>query len=347
MLSNKRRSSRIFSNGTGLVGELLNSRRKGATTRIEQLRGYLGTSEARCAGKACVYTTGSFARGEASTHSDLDLFIVSKCKENSPESLLSRLDEICVKAELIQQTRDLKFPEFSGDGEYLVKHTDSGLIKTLGTSKDDAENTFTARLLLLLESQPLLGREVYMEVTENVIEAYWRDYEDHRNNFMPAYLANDILRLWRTFCVNYEARTRTEPAEQKAKRKLKNYKLKHSRMLTCYSALLYLSAVYSEAETVTPDDAVQMIALSPSQRLEWLLSKSALSNAHENIQKLLVCYEGFLRNTDYPESVLIADFEDRAKSKKLVEAAYQFGDLMFRVLQSVAGDTRFHRLLVV
>ena len=40
-----------------------------------------------------------------------------------------------------------------------------------------------------------------------------------KDEFMPAFLANDILRLWRTFCVNYEARTQTEPAEKKAKRK--------------------------------------------------------------------------------------------------------------------------------
>jgi hypothetical protein len=62
-----------------------------------------------------------------------------------------------------------------------------------------------------------------------VVEAYWRDFLDHRQAFVPTFLTNDILRLWRTFCVNYEARTQTEPARKKAKRKLKNYKLKHRR----------------------------------------------------------------------------------------------------------------------
>jgi predicted nucleotidyltransferase len=329
------------------VGELLNKRRDDAAARMKHLRAQLKASEDRCAGKACVYITGSFARGEASTHSDLDLFIVSKNKENSSDGLLSRLDEICVKAELIQETRNLEFPEFSGDGEYLVKHTESGLIKTLGTSKDDAENTFTARLLLLLESQCLLGQDLYKEITDNVIGAYWRDYEDHKNTFVPAYLANDILRLWRTFCVNYEARTKTEPAEQKAKRKLKNYKLKHSRLLTCYSALLYLSAVYAEAKTVHPDDAVQMISLTPSARLEWLLSKETLGSAHENIEKLLSCYEDFLRITDKPEVDLIMLFENKEESKVLFEAARRFGDLMFQILLSVGGETPFHRLLLV
>lgn len=329
------------------MGDLLVNRQTSVASRIRDFRAQLKSSEQRCAGKACVYMTGSFARGEASKYSDLDLFIVSKCKEGSTQSLLSRLDDICVKAELIQAARDLNFPEFSGDGEYLTKHTDGGLIKALGTPKDDAENTFTARLLLLLESKPLLGDEVFEEITQNVIEAYWRDYEDHKNCFIPAFLANDILRLWRTFCVNYEARTRTEPAIQKAKRKLKNYKLKHSRMLTCYSALLYLSAVYSECQTVTPDDAIKMISITPSQRLEWLLSKQQLSNAHKDISELLASYEKFLGNTDLPEDKLIDEFQNRERSISLFEDAYQFGDLMCNVLHAVGGGSRFHRLLVV
>jgi predicted nucleotidyltransferase len=163
-------------------------------------------------GKACVYATGSFGRGEASKHSDLDLFILGRGDgkpglDGKEGSALSRLDEILVKAELIEVTRQLKIPEFSGDGRWLVHYSLYDFTHTLGTPEDDVTNTFTARLLLLLESCPLVEDAVYKEVTNDVIAAYWRDYEDHKSAFMPAFLANDILRLWRTFCVNYEART--------------------------------------------------------------------------------------------------------------------------------------------
>ena len=67
---------------------------------------------------------------------------------------------------------------------------------------------------------------------------------------MPAFLSNDILRLWRTLCVNYEARTKTTPEQEKAKRELTNYKLKHSRLLTCYSGILYLLAIFKARGTV-------------------------------------------------------------------------------------------------
>ena len=219
------------------MGEVLDTRRSETNSRFKELQENLKAAEEIASSKACVYATGSFGRGEASRHSDLDLFIVGRGSVGDPA--LSRLDEICLEADLIEATRALAIPEFSGDGEYLIHYTRQKFIDALGTQDDDAINTFTARLLLLLESKPLLGENVYQETIENVIASYWRDYAANKNEFIPAFLANDILRFWRTFCVNYEARTRTMPEEKKAKRRLKHYKLKHSRLLTCYSALLY------------------------------------------------------------------------------------------------------------
>ncbi|HUE00873.1 MAG TPA: hypothetical protein VMR62_14985 [Bryobacteraceae bacterium] len=191
--------------------------------------------------------------------------------------------------------------------------------KTLGTPEDDVTNTFTARLLLLLESRPLVGSAVYQELIEEVVAQYWRDYGDHKADFMPAFLANDILRLWRTFCVNYEARTERVPEKQKAKGKLKNYKLKHSRLLTCYSALLYLLAVYDRQGTVAPSDALAMIATTPTERLEWILRQPDLDRAHSNVSMLLAQYEHFLRTTNCEEDELVNRFTDKPTSQSLHE----------------------------
>lgn len=261
--------------------------------------------------------------------------------------MLKRLDEICIKADLIEATRELKIPEFSGDGRYLTHYSVHEFTKTLGTPEDDVTNTFTARLLLLLESFPLLEPTVHREVIEEVVAAYWRDYEDHKTEFLPAFLANDILRLWRTFCVNYEARTARVPDREKAKGKLKNYKLKHSRLLTCYSALLYLLAVYAREKTVSPADAVAMIGLTPTERLEWLLVQPSLANAHGKISDLLAQYEQFLITTNADEEELIRRFMDKKTSASYMSAAFKFGDLVFEVLISIGDGNRFHRLLVV
>lgn len=333
------------------MGELAN-RRLDTAERIGELRERLKEAEGLARGKASVFSIGSFGRGEASQHSDLDLFIVGKrddkARANGVEgSLLKRLDEICIKADLIEATRQLKIPEFSGDGRYLTHYSVHEFTKSLGTPEDDVTNTFTARVLLLLESRPLLEQEVYREVTEEVVSAYWRDYADHKTDFIPGFLANDILRLWRTFCVNYEARTERVPDEQKAKGKVKNFKLKHSRLLTCYSGLLHLLAVYGQQKTVGPADAMAMIQLTPTERLDWLLAQKDLSHAHAEVAKLLGQYERFLEATNCDEATMIQRFMDKDKSRAYMEAAYQFGDVMFHALNSIGGGNRFHRLLVV
>jgi hypothetical protein len=333
------------------VSELTDRRSKTAT-RITKLRNRLKAAEALAKGKACVFATGSFGRREAGPHSDLDLFIVGK-RDGKPGpdgkegSRLGRLDEICLKACLIEATRKLNIPEFSNDGRYLAHFSVHEFTKTLGTPEDDVTNTFTARLLLLLESCPILESTVYREISKEVVDAYWRDYKDHKREFIPAFLANDILRLWRTFCVNYEARTARVPEAEKAKGKLKNYKLQHSRLLTCYSALLYLLAIYGRRHTVSPSDAVAMIRLTPTERLEWLLGRTDLAHARVAISKLLAQYELFLKTTNSSEEELVAKFMDKKTSLVYMRAAYKFGDLVFEVLTSIGNGSRFHRLLVV
>lgn len=331
------------------MGELLERRRRETRTRLELLRKELDDADSIAAGRACVYATGSFARGEASGHSDLDLFIVGL--GTVEERQLRKLDETCLKAALIGVTRKFGIPDFSGDGEYLRHYTVDELVGSLGSAQDDATNTFTARLLLMLESHPLLGEETYDIAIDAVLSAYWRDYADHDQSFMPAFLANDVLRIWRTFCVNYEARTTTEPAEKKAKRKLKNYKLKHSRLLTCYSALAELLAVFKQEGTVSPAAAKAMIRRSPTERLEWLKSYPGSTVAGACADALLAKYEQFLTETDASEQELVERFLDPETGRRLFAEAYAFGDQMFALLEAIGRDgheaSRFYRLLLV
>lgn len=331
------------------MGAVLDQRRLKSAERISDLQARLTDAARLATGKACIYATGSFARGEASDYSDLDLFIVGKTRTVKGQTVraLKRLDETCIKADLIRQTRLLDIPEFSGDGAYLTHYTVAELVKGLGMPSDDADNTFTARLLLLLESRPLIGEEVYREAINETIDAYWRDFADHRRDFIPAFLANDILRLWRTFCVNYEARTKSEPDRERAKRKLKNYKLKHSRLLTCYSALLFLLVTWNRANTVTPTDAAEMVSLTPTQRLDRLARDLKRTDARAVVALLLKRYERFLTEMDAPEETLLEQIGNPRFAPKKFADAYAFGSKMFDALQLVGHQSRFHRMLVV
>lgn len=335
-----------FNGGAG-VGKLLEQRRTYTAKRIEELRRRLTNAEKLCRDRACVYATGSYSRGEASQYSDLDLFIAG---QGTPENReLSPLDEILIKADLIKATKELNIPEFSRGGEYLSHYTVEELVKTLGTQQDDASNTFTARLLLLLEGSPLLGKAAYHKITDEVIKAYWKDYQGNENDFMPAFLANDILRMWRTFCVNYEARTKNEPPRKKGKRRLTHFKLGHSRLLTCYSALLYLLAVFSTNGTVCPQDATRMILLTPTRRLEWLKDQppSGRRNIRNKIDEIINRYEGFLDRTDASEKELLNRFLNNRLWKEYSKSAPQFGDLMFGILEAIGKGNPFYRRIVV
>jgi len=82
---------------------LLEHRRDKVKSRLETLQEELKKAEELAKGKACVYSTGSFGRGEASVHSDLDLFIVGRGTKE--ERHLTNLDEILIKAKLIEATK--------------------------------------------------------------------------------------------------------------------------------------------------------------------------------------------------------------------------------------------------
>jgi UTP:GlnB (protein PII) uridylyltransferase len=75
------------------------ARRAYTASRIDDLRLNLSETENLIKGRACVYATGSFGRKEASSHSDLDLFIVGNTtegKDGQRDSMLSFLSEILV-----------------------------------------------------------------------------------------------------------------------------------------------------------------------------------------------------------------------------------------------------------
>jgi predicted nucleotidyltransferase len=325
------------------MGALLDERRRDVDDRIAVLRRELVGAAEMSAGRACVYLTGSFGRGEASAHSDLDLFILGTA-DGEGRRQLSKLDEICLKADLIRAADRLGYPRFSRDGAFLQHHTARDLVLQLGTERDDADNTLTARLLLLLESRPLFGEDVYEHVVSDVIAEYWKEFERHRDDFEPSFLTNDILRLWRTLCLNYEARpdrAREDP-KAAAKRKLKNYKLKHSRLLTCFSAVASLLATFVDSRTVTPSDAKAMIRQTPTERIEAL---SARSDVAASANDVLTAYEDFLRATDGSEDEVLVRLAGSSDEPSRPPGA--LGDRMFELIDALGKGSPFYRRLLV
>ena len=126
---------------------------------------------------------------------------------------------------------------------------------------------------------------------------YFRDYEGKEDAFLPAFLVNDIVRYWRTVCLNYEysrGKRLSELRRHASLRReynLKNLKLKFSRVMTCYSALATLAWLHREG-TVTPEDVIKMVLLSPTKRIARL--GSAEPALREPAVRILEEYAWFL-----------------------------------------------------
>ncbi len=293
----------------------------------------------------CIYATGSYGRLEAWSGSDIDVFFLH---EGHPETPFSRLNLIKVSAQLIQATEEMGFPPFSGDGRYLDVHYLELMREVLGSPDDDSLNAFTARMLLLLESRPVFGAERYQHFLETVVNFYFRDFHDHVEGFLPTFLNNDILRFWRTLTLNYEhdrfeIRTLSRPQRPAAKAKsaLKNYKLKVSRLATCFSMVVHLA---SEAPPVTPQRVLELCAQTPRERFEALAEGGREAKAC--VGQLLDTYDSFLSTVQRPEVDLLEEFGDGEQRKQRLDEAAQFGALIYELLTLMAPRERVRTLVV-
>jgi hypothetical protein len=325
-----------------VIPSVVVARRVATESKVAQLRDALAKVGAdEIVGQAaCVYATGSIGRSEMSDHSDLDIFIV---RDESVAPTLTKLEEIRLKARLIEVSRRLGFPDFSKDGEYVKSYdVTKDLVEKLGGPDDDYTNVLTARLLLLLESRPILGEPIYHRAIDELLARYWKDYPQNSADFLPVFMTNDILRFWKTMCVNYEARTGDA---ETGKRRLLNYKLKYSRLLTPYSAILYLLTEVRAAGAVTPEAARTMVAETPTARLAHVAAM--VPEAAERIQRVLESYATFLTTCDAAKEDLELRFSDDAFKRERFREAKTFATEVFELLHVVGDNTELLRYLVV
>jgi hypothetical protein len=203
------------------------------------------------------------------------------------------LDELQALSDLIRLNNELGMKPFSGDGEYLKVHELDDLIAGTGSSQDDSENLFTTRLLLLLESKPLAGEATHRSAVDQVLNMYFRDGTRGRKDFRPLFLLNDILRYWRTLCLNYE-RDRANPGKPWWKR---NLNLKFPRKLTIFSSVLALIT----ARMASADDFRAIVHFTPHERLAFALDALDDARLQASYAEVLDDYESFLAAKSHQE----------------------------------------------
>ena len=256
---------------------------------------------------------------------------------------MTRIDKTLMDASLITKCRDMRFPEFSGDGEYLEVHGLKDMRENLGGRSDDYENLFTARLLLLLESIPIYNEQLYEEVVSEITESYFRDFPDHVEDFRPTFIVNDILRFWKTLCLNYEHSRNTSSNSDEtevSKSHLRNLKLKFSRMLTCFSLVIPLAV---PRDSIEPEVCVKFMQQRPLDRLRSV----ALESMNDELwDRLSEDYSWFLDTTGRCREDVLSWIGSETNRKEARSRAGRFGNTMYELLNSIAEPATMRYLVI-
>jgi hypothetical protein len=136
-------------------------------------------------------------------------------------------------------------------------------------------------MLLILESVSAGDIDEYNNICESIVDRYVGDrITDHQ---LGLFLLNDIIRYYRTICVDYEYKTEEEDKPWG----IRNIKLVYSRKLIYFSGLLLCAELAQKTPNQKRNICLELIKLTPVERLLHVLGEGAFAP--------LVFYDRFLK----------------------------------------------------
>ena len=237
------------------------------------------------------------------------------------------------------------FPDFSNDGAYLKFLHIEDVIKCIGDRDDDYKNAFTARMLLLLESKFLYNEPSFKVFRDRIISVYFTDFHNHSEEFKPIFLLNDVLRFWRTLCLNYEhSRHWRDEQDQyrQAKGHLDNLKLKFSRMNICYS---FISHLLAQGKSIARENVIETAEKTPFERLQDIAERDAIYTPL--IAQMHDEYSWFLSTTDKPKNEMLDWMLFQENRDLAFEHASRFVGLTGELVRKIADQHGYLRYLIV
>ena len=238
---------------------------------------------------------GSMARDECTAQSDVDWTLLLDGQSDPNDFETARY----IKSKLVESK--LIGPSSSGlFGQITFSHD---LIHYIG-GEEDSNFNLSRRILLLLESDRIdLGTSAdssgtaYSRVIFGILERYLSNdsafHSDHgmRDN-VPRFLLNDIVRFWRTMCVDFAYKQREQGGKKWA---LRNIKLRMSRKIIFLKGLLMCASNYQSQDVSLEDlklSLKQIVSIKPLDFIVRELVKFGISDKW--IVQLLDTYDSFL-----------------------------------------------------
>lgn len=192
---------------------------------------------------------GSWGREELTEQSDDDWAVLG----DATEATLARCRAVLGGADRDPGQQDLFGLSFSCDE----------LVRNIGLDADTNTN-LTRRMLLLLESRAVAGSEVHARCFAQVLHAYLghgvRDYRP------PRFLLNDLIRYWRTICVDFEGKRRGAQGDD-PKYASRNAKLRTSRKVLFAGGLLPVLLCHMKTADEMPAFITCQFEAPPTDRL--------------------------------------------------------------------------------
>ena len=315
-----------------LEHQQLERRQRDADVRLAQVHNQLKERQDLFQDRqVAAYLSGSLGRGDVGKLSDLDLFLIT----TKPDSERKWLDDLEILSFIMQINKCLEYGPFSNDGKYLKVYSLDNMLEALGAPQDDSENLFTARMLLLLESRCVCNQSLYDGVVDRILRHYFRDSRG-KSTFRPLFLLNDLLRYWRTLCLNYEL-IRDNPSRPWRK---KNINLKFSRMLTIFGTVLPI--ITKQIHDIA--SAREFVKLSPHRRFARGLDFLEDDDLNGRYGIFLNDYERFLclkeemkDNQEFPEN----------EHDQVRNAASRYSGFIYRALTHERIEPEYRRYLVL
>ncbi len=299
---------------------------------------------------ASVYVAGSMARWEANEDSDLDVMILHEASGTTPLTLVQQAHTLALVDEIRDQTG---FRPFSRGGHFVQFHSVDRMTKGIGGEDDNSTNQFTARMMLLLNGVPLINQAFHDKAFNQVLDSYWRQVSEPNTPFLPIYLLNDIRRWWLELCLNFEKHnppiaptfnSQSQTSDAQASRRLANLKLRFSRVLGPFSALMCILFEASDLG-VTKALCANILKATPIERLMHI-RRNASGTLRESVEALIRDYDKYLSMIRAPKIELL----EKVKSPSWVEikkSAYSFGDSIHLLLMECGAQKPISRYLLV
>jgi hypothetical protein len=197
---------------------------------------------------ASIILMGSWGRAEVTAGSDDDFMVLVHGREGvevkpSPAEVSAVLDHAPSEA-----------------GAFAAPVFSANLVQKIGLDPDDNKN-LTRRMLFLLESIPVSGDSIYLTVRHEILSRYMdQTVKPYRP---PRFLLNDVVRYWRTICVDFAGKEQKGPENWG----LRNAKLRTSRKILFAGGLLPILECFRCDEVAMRGFLEERLAMPPTDRI--------------------------------------------------------------------------------